>query len=78
MVTKFNFENRTAGPINIIVEPEAVNFILQVGKSVVVELNCEQGVGDEKLDMIIEADRMIIYQNQCAMKIYVDNELQYW
>jgi hypothetical protein len=78
MAVRFSFENRTDGTINIIVEPEAVNFDLEAGKSVEVELTYEADQPNDKLDIIIENNRMIIYQNRCMMKIYVDNELRYW
>ena len=78
MVAKFTFENRTAKTIDIIVEPEAVNFDLEVGKSIEVELTYGADQSIDKFDMIMENNRMIIYQNRCIMKIYVDNKLQYW
>ena len=78
MVAKFTFENRTAKTIDIIVEPEAVNFDLEVGKSIEVELTYEADQSIDKFDMIMENNSMIIYQNRCIMKIYVDNKLQYW
>lgn len=77
MVAKFSFENKTVETLGIIVEPEAVNFDLEVGKSLEIELNYEPDQSGEKLDIVMENGRMIIYQNSCAMKIYVDNELQY-
>jgi hypothetical protein len=78
MVTKLSFENKTVGTLGIIVEPEAVNFDLEVGKSLEIELDYEPDQSGEKLDIVMENDRMIIYQNRCTMKIYVDGELQYW
>ncbi len=77
MVARFSFENKTTDIINIIVEPEAVNFDLEVGKSIKIELTHDFDQFDE-LDTVIENGRMIIYQNRCTMKIYIDNELQYW
>jgi hypothetical protein len=78
MVAKLRFENKTMETLGIIVEPEAVNFDLEVGKSLEVELNYEADQSGEKLDIVMENGRMIIYQNRCAMRIYVDRELQYW
>jgi len=78
MVATLSFENKTAGTLNIIIEPEAVNFDLEVGKSIKIELSCDPDQFDDNLETVLENGRMIIYQNRCAMKIYIDNELKYW
>jgi hypothetical protein len=78
MVIKISFENKSADIIDIIIEPEAVNFELGIGKSLEIELAYKPDHLDEKLETVMEKGRMIIYQNRCAMKIYIDNELKYW
>ena len=50
MVTRFSFENKTMGIINVIVEPGAVNFDLEMGKSLEIELTCEGNEVDHKLE----------------------------
>lgn len=77
MVAKFSFENKTASTMNIIVEPEAVNFDLEDGKSIDIELTYEPDQFNEKLDIVMENGRLIIYQNRGVLKVYIDKELQY-
>lgn len=78
MVIKISFENKSSDIIDIIIEPEAINFELGIGKSLEIELTYKPDQLDEKLDTVMEKGRMIIYQNRCAMKVYIDNELKYW
>ena len=77
MVTKLSFENRTTEILNVIIEPEAANFDLAPGKSLEIEVNYEHEQSNEKLETVLEDGRLIIYQNTCTMKIYVDSELQF-
>jgi len=77
MVIKISFENKSADIIDIIIEPEAINFELGIGKSLEIELTYKPDQLDEKLETVMEKGRMIIYQNRCAMKVYIDNELKY-
>jgi hypothetical protein len=77
MVAKFSLENKTASIMNVIVEPEAVNFDLEAGKAIDVELSYEPDQFNEKLDIVLENGRLIIYQNRGVLKVYIDNELRY-
>ena len=78
MVIKMSFENKSPDVIDIIIEPEAVNFELGIDKSLEIELTYNPDQLDEKLETAMEKGRMIIYQNGCSMKIYIDSELKFW
>jgi len=77
MVTKYNFENKTTSILNVVVEPAAVSFDLEPGKAIEIELTQEFGQLTEKLEVVLENGRLIIYQNRSEMRIYIDNELQF-
>jgi hypothetical protein len=79
MVTKLSLENNTAQKISIIIEPEAIDIDLQIGKAVDVELALKTDEYNDKFTCVMEEGRLIIYEcRQYEMKIFVDNNLEYY
>ena len=79
MITKLSFENNSVTPIEIIVEPEAVNIYLEKGRPLEIELTLKTELYGDKFTCIIEEGRMIIYEcRQYEMNIFVGNHLEYY
>jgi len=79
MVTKISFTNKANQIIPIIVEPEAVHIDLEKDKSLEMELIPKAEQVEGKIQCVMKEGGLVVYQNiQYEMKMYIDNELQYW
>jgi hypothetical protein len=78
MVNRFSFENRTAGSLQILVEPEAINIDIPTGESIDIELTLKSAEFEDKFAVLVEKGRLIIYESrQYEMKIFINNLLEY-
>lgn len=78
MVTKLSLENNTTKKISIIIEPEAIDIDLQIGKAVDIELALKTDEYDDKFTCVMEEGTLIIYEcRQYEMKVFVESQLEY-
>ena len=79
MVNTFNFKNDGGSKIEVLIEPAAEYFDLDIGESILIEFEQISKSVDDTLSVVLQQELLIIYEmRQCTMKIYKANDLVYY
>lgn len=79
MVNKLSFKNENKSKIEVLIEPAAEYFDLDIGESILIEFEQISELFNDELSMVLQDGTLVIYElRQCTMKIYKATELVYF
>ena len=79
MVNTLNFKNESGSKIEVLIEPAAEYFDLDIGESILIEFEHMSKLVSDALSIVFQQEMLIIYEmRQCTMKIYKANDLVYY